>query len=184
MEALQPPSVEDMEKQAVSVVEEMLTDRGYNIVYIDRDLNKGESYVIKANKDNDWCLCCINHEEKVNIAGIKERISILNRESANRCIIIYRSSVTSTAKKSIDTLEYNFELFGLNELQLNITRHRLVPRHVRVTEEENKMLEEKFKGKLPQMLTSDPVSRYYAFARGEYIRIHRKDGSMMYRVVK
>lgn len=173
-----------MIKQAIEVAEQMMIDRGYTIQYIDREMSKAEQYVIKANKQNEWCLVCINDEEKVNIAGIKERISMLNRESANACIIIHRSSVTSTAKKSIETLDYNFEFFSLSELQLNITRHRLVPRHVRVTDEERKLLENTFKGKLPHLLLTDPVCRYYAFRRGEYIRIHRKNGSMIYRVVK
>lgn len=184
MAALVAPTTEEMEKQAISVMEEMLIDRGYNIQYIDHELTHEHQFCVKANRNNDWLLCFINEEEKVNIAGIKDRISILNKEAANHCIIIYRSSVTSTAKKSIETLEYVFELFGLNELQLNITRHRLVPRHCRVTEEERQMLDSKYKGSLPQILTTDPVCRYYSFARGEYVRIHRKNGTIMYRVVK
>lgn len=189
MSALAPPSTKDMEKQAVLVLSDMLKDRGYTLQYVDKDCTKQETYCIKANKTgtNDWVICFINDEEKVNIASIKERIAIMNKEpeTYTRSIIVYRSSVTSTAKKSIETLEYNFELFGLNELQVNITQHRLVPPHHRVTEEERKMLEEKFKGKLPQILTTDPVARYYNFQRGEYIRIHRKEGrDIAYRVVK
>lgn len=186
MSALTPPTVENMKKQAMAVLEEMLIDRGYHLTYVDRDLTQSESYYIKATHTDDqqWMLVFLNDEEKVNIASIKDRIVVMNREAASRCILVYRSSVTSTAKKSIDTLDCKIELFGLHELQLNITRHRLVPRHVRVTADEKKMLDDAFKGKLPQLLTSDAVSRYFSFSRGEYIRIHRKDGSKMYRVVK
>lgn len=181
---LEPASVERMKKTAIQVVEEMLIDRGYHIHFIDHHLTSQETYTVKASKDGEWMIVFINDEEKVNIDAIKERMSILNREGASKSIIIYLSTVTPSAKKSIETAEYKFELFGLNELQLNITRHRLVPRHLAVTEEERKMLDDKFKGKLPQILVTDPVSRYFAFSRGQYIRIHRKDGSMMYRVVK
>lgn len=183
--SLTTPTTAEMQQQAVRVVEEMLIDRGFTIQYIDRELtNEDQSYFLKANKINDWVICCMNEEEKVNIADIKKRLAILNREGASRCIIIYRSSVTSSAKNSIETFDFNFELFGLHELQLNITRHRLVPRHCHVTEEEKTLLDKDFKGKLPTLLTTDPVCRYFAFTKGEYVRIHRKDGSMMYRVVK
>lgn len=184
--ALTPPSMEEMKKQALTVLEEMLVDRGYHLTYVDRSLTQNESYCIKATHTDDqqWMLVFLNDEEKVNIGSIKERIVVMNKEAATRCILVYRSSVTSTAKKSIDTLDCKIELFGLHELQLNITKHRLVPRHVRVTPDEKKLLDASYKGKLPQILTTDAVSRYYAFTRGEYIRIHRKDGSKVYRVVK
>lgn len=122
--------------------------------------------------------------EKLTIQGIKDRITVLSREGATHAIIVYRSSVTASAKKSIETLDYGFELFSLDELQLNITHHRLVPRHHRVTPQEQAELDKKYKGKLPQILQTDAVCRYYAFKKGEYIRITRKDGSIIYRVVK
>lgn len=183
--ALTPPTVGEMEQTAIGVIEEMLIDRGFTIQFLDRDLTREDNqYFMKANKMNEWVICCMNEEEKVSIADIKKRISVLNREGASRCIIVYRSSVTSSAKNSIETWDFNFELFGLHELQLNITRHRLVPRHSPVTESEKVTLDKDFKGKLPTLLTSDPVCRYFAFNKGEYVRISRKDGSIMYRVVK
>lgn len=174
-----------MIKQAIKVVTEMLVDRDYkNISSNDED----NSYCLKAskcNKDKDeTILVFINEDDKLNIQGIKDKISFINKELANRCIIIYKSNVTSSAKKSLETLEYDFELFALHELQLNITRHRLVPRHSRILASEKEELDNKYKGKLPILLHTDPVSRYYCFKRGEYIRITRKDGSIMYRIVK
>ena len=174
--------------QAIKVITEMLVDREYKNI-LPNISNEENSFCIKAskygNKDkDDTILVFINEDEKLNIQGIKDKISFMNKESANRCIIIYKSNVTSSAKKSLETLEYDFELFSLNELQLNITRHRLVPRHSRILSSEKDELDSKYKGKLPILLNNDPISRYYAFKRGEYIRITRKDGSIMYRIVK
>ena len=102
MSALTPPTVENMKKQAMAVLEEMLIDRGYHLTYVDRDLTQSESYYIKATHTDDqqWMLVFLNDEEKVNIASIKDRIVVMNREAASRCILVYRSSVTSTAKKA------------------------------------------------------------------------------------
>lgn len=180
-----------LEKQAIKVLSEMIIDRDYKIDYLknfedsEEDKKDGEgSFCIKGSRNDDIILCFINNDEKLNIQGIKDRISIMNKEGANGCIIVYRTSVTSSAKKSLETLEYDFELFGLHELQLNITKHRLVPRHSRVLPSEKEELDKKYKGKIPVLLSTDPVSRYYSFKKGEYIRITRKDGSIIYRLVK
>ena len=180
-----------LEIQCIKVLYEMILDRVYIIDYIDKYYVDRESYCIKGTKNNmenithsNTILCFINSDDKLNIQGIKDRISIMNKEGSTKCIIVYRSSVTSSAKKSLETLEYDFELFGLHELQINITRHRLVPRHERVLISEKEELERNYKGKIPVILHSDPVSRYYSFERGEYIRITRKDGTMIYRIVK
>ncbi len=172
------------EKQAIKVVSEMILDRDYKIDYIDSEITNNEPYCIKAHKQDKSVIVFINEDDKLNIQGIKDKISLLNKEGANHCIIIYKSNVTSSAKKSLETLEYEFELFAMHELQLNITRHRLVPRHSRILPSEKEELDAKYKGKLPIILHTDPISRYYAFKRGEYIRITRKDGSIIYRIVK
>jgi len=172
------------EKQAIKVILEMLIDREYKIDYVDYDFTNEQPYIIKAKKNINTTIVFINEDEKLNIQGIKDKISIINKENATSCIIIYKATVTSSAKKSLETLEYEFELFALHELQLNITRHRLVPRHTRVLPSEKEELDKNYKGKLPILLHTEPVSRYYAFKRGEYIRITRKDGSIIYRFVK
>lgn len=171
-------------KQAIKVVSEMLIDREYKIEYCDYNIENQSNYCLKALKENNTTLVFINEDDKLNIQGIKDKISSMNKEGANSCIIIYKSNVTSSAKKSLETLEYDFELFALHELQLNITRHRLVPRHCHVLPSEKEELEKKYKGKLPILLHTDPISRYYAYKRGDYIRITRKDGSIIYRIVK
>jgi DNA-directed RNA polymerase I, II, and III subunit RPABC1 len=178
-------------KKAYEILIEMITDRGYiidTIYHIDdnEDENKTEKpYAIKAhNLSNEGLLCFITNDDKLNIQGIKDKISILNKENATRCIIVYKSSITSSAKKSLDTVNYRFELFALHELQFNVTKHRLVPRHEHVTHSEKEELNKNYKGKLPILLQTDAICRYYAFEKGEYIRITRKNGTIAYRVVK
>jgi DNA-directed RNA polymerase subunit H (RpoH/RPB5) len=182
--AVELPTTDDMIKVAVQTVQEMLVDRGYTIQFID-PTGKDTDFFIKANKVNDWIICCINEDEKVNIADMKNRLKVMERESAGKCILVYRESVTSSAKNSLENYLSQYELFSLQELQLNITKHRLVPRHTLVTDAAEKaVLDKDYKGKLPTILSTEPVSRYFAFPKGEYVRIHRKNGSVMYRVVK
>jgi DNA-directed RNA polymerase subunit H (RpoH/RPB5) len=173
-----------MTKKAIKILYEMINDREYKIDHVDYDNEKTEPFVIRGKNDKNTILCFINDDEKLNIQGIKDKISIMNKENSEKCIIVYKNTVTSSAKKSLETLEYDVELFDIRELQLNITKHRLVPKHCKVTPSEKIELDEKYKGKLPVILSSDAISRYYCFKKGEYIRITRKDGSVIYRVVK
>ena len=195
-----------MEQQALWTLREMVADRGFIVNDVDTDCLQSSDHAEsdtevdekEVDEKNDPIRFCLRAyrpyqpdiilgffvNEKLTIQGIKDRITVLSREGATHAIIVYRSSVTASAKKSIETLDYGFELFSLDELQLNITHHRLVPRHHRVTPQEQSELDKKYKGKLPQILQTDAVCRYYAFKKGEYIRITRKDGSIIYRVVK
>ena len=172
-----------LEIQASNIIKKMLSDRGYTI----NDESK-EDFIIKASKEKEketyQMITFICKEEKLSIQGIKEFISAMNKENCNRCIIVYRDSVTSSAKKSLEIMEYNIELFNINELQIDITQHRIVPKHELASKEEKELLDKEYKAKLPFILLTDPISRYYYFQRGEYIRITRKDGTVMYRVVK
>lgn len=177
-------------KQVLQTLLEMVRDRGFLVDYVHpSESNEDEETelvpCLKAHlPDHAKCVVAFLIPDKLTIQGIKDRISVMNREGATNAILVYQTAVTSSAKKSIETLEYGFELFSSDELQLNITCHRLVPRHDRVTPQEKQELEASYKGKLPQLLHTDAVARYYAFQKGDYVRITRRDGSVIYRVVR
>lgn len=182
-----------MEKQAIKTLSELLKDRRYDIEYIDTNYSQKEQYIAKAllyeTDDNNSLrtskkiLGFICEDLKLNIKSIKDKLSIMNKENSTHCIIIYRDNVTSSAKKSLDIIDHKIELFSLNELQLNITRHRLVPIHEKVVDNDLLNLE-KYKNKLPILLATDPISRYYGYKKGDFIKITRKNGLVIYRQVK
>lgn len=165
--------------QACRILRKMLIDREYTL-----EEDSKEDFSIRGYKGSSKIITFLSEESKLTIHIIKEYISIITKEKYDKCIIVYQDSVTSSAKKSLEIMEYNIELFSLGELQLNITEHRLVPLHERASKEEKEYLEKTSKGRLPFILLTDPVCRYYYFQRGEYIRITRADKSVIYRVVK
>lgn len=166
-------------EQGLKVISTMLIDRGYNIIDETDDLCS-----LKAEKDGKKILCFIIDDDKLNIQGIKDIINILNKNNASQSIIIHNNGITPSAKKSLETTNYSIELFNLKEIQINITHHRLVPKHLKASPEEKNILEKNYKGKLPLILSTDPVVKYYAFNKGDYIKIIRKDGTIFFRVVK
>ena len=84
-------------------------------------------------------------------------------------------------------LSPHFELFEENELQYNITKHYLVPKHELLFEKGSKgakEFKEKYSDKFPIILKTDPISRFYGFNKGDIIKVTRKGDVVMYRIVK
>jgi DNA-directed RNA polymerase subunit H (RpoH/RPB5) len=186
------------EETAIKIVKEMLIDRGYTIsnrssstlsecttiITRSTEVLEEKDYECYAENGSKRILVFLCREDKLKIQEAKEKIYVMNRENVKRCIIIYMNDITPTAKKSFETIqEYNIELFSVKELQFNITTHRLVPKHTLATDAEKEELKI-YHNKLPVLLYTDVIRRYYDYKRGDIIRITRKDNSMIYRVVK
>ena len=90
----------------------------------------------------------------------------------------------------METLDnIRIELFSRDEMQFNIMKHELVPHHIKLSPEEVVKLRKELKCpkqelKIPTMLTTDPVARFYGYGEGNCIKIIRKNGYVMYRIVK
>ena len=80
---------------------------------------------------------CFLYKEKLTVKYVKEKF-IICRKNTSDCFIIYTKDVTTSAKNSLDTIEFygNIEIWSIKELQYNITLHSLVPRHEKVTDEQ------------------------------------------------
>ena len=93
------------------------------------------------------------------------------------------------AKKLVEnSVEKKFELFTQDELQYNITKHRLVPKHIKLNNEDAKDFKKKYGLKFPALLKTDPVCRFYDFQRGDVIKIIRQESCgntyITHRIVK
>lgn len=167
-----------MESIALDNVCTMLNNRGY--IVIERTDNK----VLAEDFDENKILVICSDEQKLNMSTIKEILVILEEHSFNHCILIYKESITSSAKKIIETLPaIKIELFSMDELQYNLIEHELVPLHERLEGEEMRFIKKEWGSKLPTILKNDAVSRYYNYSRGDIIKVTRPDG-IVYRIVK
>lgn len=165
-----------MEENAFKVCKEMFAVREYNIV----DEGYGEDigwYLIgEIHKKNIHLY--IMKQPKLNIELIKYYYSILLQHRISHAILIYQNSVTSSVNKILESIEIKIELFKLDELQYNILKHNLVPRHCKI---DNIKKNDK---KYPILKRTDPVARFMGFRVGDIIEIKRKSGAIYYRFVK
>ena len=161
-----------MEK-AIETVKDMIKQRGYVITEEDDEKFIG----VDDNKESIVIFTKI--VDKFNVDSIKEKIVILNNIKSDHCIIIYGNNVTSMAKKLVEnSVEKKFELFTRDELQYNITHHRLVPKHIKLADCDAKEFKKKHGLKFPALLKTDPVCRFYNFQRGDVIKIVRQDNTI------
>ena len=69
------------------------------------------------------------------------------------------------------------QIFHISQLQFNITHHRLVPKHILIDEREKAILKKKLYlnsfNKLPTILGSDPIAKYYNMKNNDICKVLR-----------
>lgn len=172
-------TTESFEKGKTTMIE-MLTDREYKDIKIDENtiIAKG-----KGSPEND-VIVFFSEESKLNINHIKDFNKMIKENKYSKAILVYPSTITPSAKNLLKTnKEIEIELFELLELQYNRTRHRLVPKHIKLTNPEEITSLKKYIKNIAYILEDDAISRYYNYKKGDIIKIIRHNGSVYYRLV-
>ena len=157
---------------------ELFEERDYYI------LEKDDEQILAIKKDGKQVCAFISKNTKFNVEKIQEYIVLMKQMDISHSIIIYKDNATPVAKKIIDeSPDMLIELFQEEELQYNITKHYLVPKHEQGSKE-YKEFKTKYGDKFPILLRSDPVSRFCGFKKGDIIKVTRRGGNIMYRIVK
>lgn len=168
------------------IIVEMINQRGYKVI------EDSEDKIIGENKKGEKICIFTSIIGKFNVDRIKEYLSLLNKININHCIVIYNDCITTMASKLIiNSIDIEIELFFEDELQYNITKHRLVPEHIRLSNNKAKKFKETYGIKFPTLLINDPISRFFNYKSGDIIKIIRckkiKEDSnyyITYRIVK
>ena len=140
---------------------EMLTQRGYRINKLD------ESHLDASHDTREHIRVFFTDDDNFNTKQMKTIINIMSDESIRHGIIVYPKTITPAAKNILTrTFDRQFELFNQQELQLNITKHRLQPIFRKVDEEEQLRLTEQFGDNLAKMEQDRPISRFFNYRKG------------------
>jgi len=127
---------------------------------------------------SDQLFVLYTDEKSVGIKTMKRLLDILEDKKIQRGIIVFPGTMTPSARKAIAAVanEYRLEEFSESDLIVNIVHHTLVPRHEVLSEEEKKLLLEKYRLKdtqLPRIQLADPVARYLGLRRAQVVKITR-----------
>lgn len=158
---------------------EMLEQRGFSI-------DEEDDEMIIGVRDSDYDIVVFfDCSQKLDTDKVKVFIAKMKELELRNCIIVYKESVTAPARKVIEELqEYKLEIFKETELRYNITKHRLVPTHSALTKAESIEFKKQYGVKIPVILKTDAVAKFYNFQKGEIIKIVRTDGTVSFRIVK
>jgi len=176
---------------------EILSDRGYTpdeayYKLSDKDLDflaQKNTLDIVAKNDETKKYACIKFilTEKVKSAYVKELVAEIKDKIPNdhtyEIIFVLKNKVNSTLKKLEKSKDLgDIQIRACKELQFNITKHTLVPQHIKLLDEEVKALMERYsihsKTQLPLILKDDPIVRYYNFKSGDVLKIPTSTGSL------
>jgi len=161
----------------------MMERRGY-LLKENREREGVSVYSYPENKKEE-VLVWISSHEKLNIDGIKEYVALLESYRKKHGILIFPTTITSSAKKVLENLyKFNIELFQKQEFMYDFQQLRYYSPHVRAEETVAQDLKKRFGSHLLLLLRTDPVCRYFGFEKGEIIKVQRKNGTIVYRLVK
>jgi DNA-directed RNA polymerases I, II, and III subunit RPABC1 len=163
---------------AREICKEMLEQRGYTIV------DENEYYITVNKKDGEPACIFFCTSSKFNVDKLKEYISAMNEMNITHSIIVYSGVITTYVQKIIDTSDMlRIELFNCEDLQFNITKHRLQPLFEKLDEQDGENFKKKW-GKFGTLKIEDPISKFYNYSKGDVIRVIRKDNTISYRIVR
>lgn len=130
-----------------------------------------------------------NLDEKWDARMLKQNRKLMLQKDAENIkhyiVVLTKTSTPLVATHSNETNNYirkelkkESEIFFLNELQYNVTKHYIVPKHEVVREQEAKdeimnNFGVKSLTQFPLILTSDPVVRFVGGKEGNLIKITR-----------
>jgi|SRR5690606_3126419 len=164
----------------IQTLDEMFTQRGYEYIKETHDF----PYFLKAaihSKEKVYVFS--NFIEKISVNIFKECLSFLEQNNSTHCIVINSEGITPCVKKIIDNSHgTRIEVFSEDELGYNVTKHRLVPKHELANPTE--LLElKKHLPNLPIILQKDPVIRFLGFEKKQVVKITRKSGTVIFRII-
>lgn len=180
---------------------EMLTERGYstsNTVlnyasfisqYPGVQSNPGCLNFVASSNTNATSVTVAIHftsEDKLAKKSLESLANEYGAQGVTSVILITPNKLNPACKALLKNIKLSFEHFLVEELQFNITKHCLVPKHRIMAEiEECEVLKTLRceKANLPTILTTDPVSRFFGAKVGsvfEIVRSSQTTGTAIY----
>ena len=188
------PNYSNLRKSRETIIE-MLNDRGYNLTKYSVEITLDEikeSYT--KNKINlptqDGKINTIFWDEPLNISKINNHITKLKKDNLNLVLVILGRNnvddkITISQNRNLDSIfgKIDYEIFYIDELVFNVTKHHYVPSHVLLNEKEAEIIYNSYGTNLPLIDKSDIIVRYYGGKIGNIFKIIRPN-NLYYRKVE
>jgi len=132
---------------------------------------------------------------QLGVGDVGEAVVYMTQTKASDAIVITAKPLSQPAIKHVTGLvSYNIQIFMEEEMSYDPTEHFLVPKHIPLTDEEQREFLNGNKieiDALPIIATNDIIARYYGLRPGRVVRIERENmyetsiiKSLSYKVIK
>ena len=166
--------------RSFATLREMLRDRGLDTASLDgvapQDVLALSSSRAVFHLDLPSCDCRVVYDmhPKLRLADFKKLLDAQAPASA-LTIVVARERPNAATLRSLADAGKEVQFFDVRELQYNVTRHALVPRHEPLPEGEVEQLLQRLQLRsrylLPRIESTDPVARYLGLRPGNVVRI-------------
>tara|TARA_Y100001972_G_scaffold74336_1_gene90388 strand:+ start:497 stop:1093 length:597 start_codon:yes stop_codon:yes gene_type:complete len=178
-----PPTKKTMTSRCVITLQTMARKRGFKIQG-DQDcaelLTMFHKHLLYRNDAQQRLLVLLldTRKPKVTVAHTRHLQKWLEANPISQIVLVSVKPPTPTARDELHAL--HAQHYCYNQLLIDITEHALVPLHRQLSANETRDLLHKLNtpvDKLPRLLDSDPVCRFYNFPLGAVIAIERRNGA-------
>lgn len=162
--------------KAYRVIREMLADRKI----LNNDDIIFDDILLKIKKNNEKIIINLNNVRIMfylpNNNKIKEIKDMIDDNLAYDLYILVCKNDSTQLYNKVE-IKYKLQIFNINELQFNISKHKLVPKHEIIDDNSIKDIISYYNLKsitqLPVILKSDPMAKYLNLKLGEVVKITR-----------
>lgn len=183
----------------INNLKEMLLDRGDNIDEFDEhevDIDREEFYmdknVLEFHTSNTTIIFALT--KKVRRSILEELRLVANTDIMNfvekynnkmNIILIFNNDTISTPiivqlnryDKMLQKKGGSLQYFHIKNLLFNPTKHQLVPKHIKLSNDEVTELMEKYmikgKAQMPYILHNDTIAKWLGLKQGDIVKIQR-----------
>jgi DNA-directed RNA polymerase subunit H (RpoH/RPB5) len=168
--------------KSFNIIMEMLESRGMDMKKLTSDQIKSFLHQ-QTNKvgfeimvDDIRIVYYLTH--KFKWSELKKMFEEQSSRTPHLTILVVLDKITQNNMKQLHEMGIELQIFLLNELQFNITKHVLVPKHELISDpEEKKRILEMYSLKsihqLPIILRHDPMAKWLNLKSGDIVRITR-----------
>jgi DNA-directed RNA polymerase I, II, and III subunit RPABC1 len=174
-------------RKSFATIKEMLRDRGVDAETLtsvspdDVVAMSGSGSVFHLDVPSCAHRIVYDMNPKFKLADVRK---LLEDDAVAVALVVTKDQAgpTHAALKGVAELGKDVQFFDIRELQFNVSRHVLVPRHepIRAEPEIEDVLKRyslKSRFMLPLILSNDPMARYLALKPGQIVRIDRNSPS-------
>jgi DNA-directed RNA polymerase subunit H (RpoH/RPB5) len=168
--------------KSLQTIIQMLEDRDINLGGLTED-SANELLEVFVNNNKMLFEVIINDVKVVYCLSSKVKWSELKKyfedeKSYSLYICVLKDKMSQNNSKMLSSLKLNMQVFDMRNLQFNISRHELVPKHevIRSETEVRNIIEKyalKSKYQLPIILKTDAMAKYLGLKNGDMVKITR-----------